>query len=194
MKLLINKAKNEEGSVLVVALLILVLLTIIGISATTTTNIELQIAGNEKFHKIAFYHADSGVYTIPKIISTCIDSGSEINIGSGTTEPDISYSTGSSSTLFYGQVMGYDTYDGGTKDIEFTLSGFDVVVDVRRDRVETLAGGGAEFAAGAEGIGAGSGGGVAIYYEMDSFGDGPANSISNVSAVYRKVVGVPGGL
>jgi hypothetical protein len=194
MKSLINKAKNEDGSVLVIALLILVFLTIIGISATTTTSIELQIAGNEKFHKIAFYHADSGVYTTPKLISRCIDSGAEINIGSGTTEPDIRYSTGSSSTLFYGQVMDYDTYDGGTEDIEFTLRGFDVGVDVRRDRVENLAGGAVEFAAGAEGIGAGSGGGVAIFYEMDSFGDGPANSISNVSAVYRKVVGVPGGL
>jgi hypothetical protein len=194
MKSLINKAKNEDGSVLIVALLILVFLTIIGISATTTTNIELQVAGNQKFHKNAFYHADSGVYTIPKIISACIDSGTEINIGSGTTEPDIRYSTESSSTLFSGQVMGYDTYDGGTKDIEFTLSGFDVVVDVRRDRVENLAGGAVEFAAGAEGIGAGSSGGVAIYYEMDSLGDGQANSISNVSAVYRKVVGVPGGL
>jgi hypothetical protein len=194
MKLLINKAKNEDGSVLIVALLILVLLTIIGISATTTTNIELQIAGNEKFHKIAFYHADSGVYTTPKLISACIDSGAEVNIGPSTTEPDISYSTGSSSTLFSGQVMGYDTYDGGTKDIEFTLSGFDVGVDIRRDRVENLAGGAVEFAAGAEGIGAGSSGGVAIYYEMNSYGDGPANSISHVSAVYRKVVGAPGGL
>jgi hypothetical protein len=194
MKSLINIANNEDGSVLVIALLILVFLTIIGISATTTTNIELQIAGNEKFHKIAFYHADSGVYTTPKLISGCIDSGSEINIGSGTTEPDIRYSTGSSSTLFYGQVMGYDTYDGGTKDIEFTLSGFDVGVDVRRDRAENLAGGAVEFAAGAEGIGSGSGGGVAIYYEMNSSGNGPANSISNVSAFYRKVVGVPGGL
>ena len=195
MKSLINQAKNEDGSVLVIALLILVFLTIIGISATTTTNIELQIAGNEKFHKIAFYHADSGVYTTPKLISACIDSGSEVNIGSGTTEPDIEYTPESSSTLFSGQVMGYDTYDGGTKDIEFTLSGFNNVgVDVRRDRVENLAGGAVEFAAGAEGIGAGSSGGVAIFYEMDSFGDGPANSISNVSAVYRKVVGVPGGL
>jgi hypothetical protein len=195
MKSLINHAKNEDGSVLIVALLILVLLTIIGISATTTTNIELQIAGNEKFHKIAFYHADSGVYTIPKLISACIDSGAEINIGSGTTEPNIEYTTGSSSTLFYRQIMDYDTYiDPSPKDIQFTLGGNNVQVDVRRDRAVNLAGGAVEFAAGAEGIGAGSSGGVAIYYEMDSFGDGPANSISNVSAFYRKVVGAPGGL
>jgi len=194
MKLLINHAKNEDGSVLIVALLILVFLTIIGISATTTTNIEIQIAGNEKFHKIAFYHADSGVYTTPKLISACIDSGAEINIGSGTTEPDIEYITGSSSTLFYRQVMYPDEYDEGDKDIQFTLGGNNIQVDVENSGSKNLAGGGVEFAAGAEGIGAGSGGGVAIYYKMDSSGDGPANSISNVSAVYRKVVGVSGGL
>jgi hypothetical protein len=194
MKSLINIANNEDGSVVVIALIILVFLTIIGIAATTTTNIELQVAGNEKLHKIAFYRADSGVYVTPKLISACIDSGAEVTIGSGTTEPDMRYATGSSSTLFYGQIMGYDTYDGGIKDIEFTLSGFDVGADVRRDRVENLAGGGVEFGSGAEGIGAGSGGGVAIFYEMDSYGHGPANSISIVSAVYRKVVGVPGGL
>lgn len=193
MKLFINQAKDEEGSVLVIALLILVFLTIIGISATTTTNIELQIAGNEKFHKIAFYHADSGIYATPKLISACIDANDEINTGSGTIAPGITYSTGSSSTLFYRQVMDYDTYDGD-KDIEFTLGGFDVSVDVRHDRAETLAGGGAEFASGSEGIGVGSAGGVAIFYDMNSFGEGPNSSFSNVGAVYRKIPGVPGGL
>ena len=97
------------------------------------------------------------------------------------------------SGTFYEEIMDYKTNDSD-EDIRFTLGGFNVDVDVRRDRVENLAGGAVEFAAGAEGIGAGSSGGVAIFYEMDSFGDGPANSISNVSAVYRKVVGVPGGL
>ncbi len=38
---------NEEGSILIVALVLLVLLTLMGISATTLTDIELQIAGNE---------------------------------------------------------------------------------------------------------------------------------------------------
>lgn len=194
MKSLISRGKNEDGSVLVLALIILVLLTMLGISATTTTEIETRIAGNEKFHKIAFYNADSGIYVTPKIISACIDSGAEINIGSGTTEPNIEYSTGSSSTLFYRQVMGYDTYDDA-KDIQFTLGGNNnVQVDVNRSHTENLTGGGVEFGVGAEGVGAGSAGGVAIFYDMNSFGSGPAVSLSNVAAVYRKVVGVPGGL
>ncbi len=49
---------NQRGSALVVALLMLVVLTLIGISATTTTTFELQIAGNDKLYKQAFYAAD----------------------------------------------------------------------------------------------------------------------------------------
>ena len=49
---------NDRGSALVVALLMLVVLTLIGISATTTTTFELQIAGNDKLYKRAFYGAD----------------------------------------------------------------------------------------------------------------------------------------
>ena len=54
---------NEKGSALVVALLVLVLLTLMGISATTTSTIEVQMAGNEKFHNMAFYAAESGWQT-----------------------------------------------------------------------------------------------------------------------------------
>ena len=50
---------NEEGSVLVVALILLVLLTIIGISASDISNIEIQIAGNERIYKRNFYRAEA---------------------------------------------------------------------------------------------------------------------------------------
>ena len=53
-------AQNEDGFVLVASLVTLGLLVIIGISATTTTNIEIQIAGNEKAYNMAFYQADGG--------------------------------------------------------------------------------------------------------------------------------------
>lgn len=57
--------KNEEGSVIVVALLILVALTVIGIAALNTSSIDIRIAGNEKFHKIAFYAAKAaGEYVV----------------------------------------------------------------------------------------------------------------------------------
>jgi hypothetical protein len=63
MKDIFSPLTNDKGSALVVALLILVLLTLMGISATTTSTIEVQMAGNEKFHDMAFYAAESGWQT-----------------------------------------------------------------------------------------------------------------------------------
>ena len=183
MTLAYKKSMREEGSVMVVALLIMAVLSLIGISAATTTEIELQIAGNEKFHRIAFHHADSGVFSTPKIISGSFDNGAELT-GAG-----INY-LGTSGT-FYREIMGFDVHDAD-KDLRITLGGFDV--DVDRIGEENLVGTSTEFASGAEGVGGGSSGGVAIYYGIDSHGQGPVTSVSNVSGVYRKVVGVAGGL
>jgi len=190
MNIHIKDRSGEQGSVMVVALVILVLLTIIGISATTTTNIETQIAGNEKVQKIAFYAADSGVPTSAKLISNMIDSQTQPTLAAVTytavedvTDPLLR------------QVMGYDDYDDGSRDVTFTFGNTRARADIERTRTEFLAGGGVEFASGAEGVGGGAaGGGVAVFYDIDSLGEGPSNSQSNIVAGYRKVVGVAGGL
>jgi hypothetical protein len=52
--------KNEQGSTIIVAMLVLVFLTIIGIAATNTSIFESQIVGNEHRYQIDFYVADSG--------------------------------------------------------------------------------------------------------------------------------------
>jgi type IV pilus assembly protein PilX len=52
--------KNDRGSTIIVAMLILVFLTIIGISAINTSTFEMQIVGNEHRYQIDFYVADSG--------------------------------------------------------------------------------------------------------------------------------------
>jgi hypothetical protein len=59
MNQMLNSTKNEQGSVLVVALVMLVLLTLIGISVTTTSDIDIQIAKNEQQYVKEFYVADS---------------------------------------------------------------------------------------------------------------------------------------
>jgi len=59
MKKRISILKNEDGSALLISLLILLLLTLLGIFATNTTNIEIQIAGNDKLHKLGFYAAEA---------------------------------------------------------------------------------------------------------------------------------------
>lgn len=61
MKRISSGVRNEEGSVLIIAIMILVLLTIIGISTSTTSEVDIQIAGNEKLYKNVLYTADAGI-------------------------------------------------------------------------------------------------------------------------------------
>jgi hypothetical protein len=52
-------AAGERGSVLVVALVVLALLTVVGIAATQMSGSELSMAANWKFQRQAFYAAES---------------------------------------------------------------------------------------------------------------------------------------
>jgi hypothetical protein len=53
------RLENEDGAVLVVALMMLVLLTILGISISSTSEVEQQIAGNERRYKENLYMAEA---------------------------------------------------------------------------------------------------------------------------------------
>ena len=50
---------NENGSIMVVTLIILALTTMLGVAASITTSIELQISGNDKRHTENFYKAEA---------------------------------------------------------------------------------------------------------------------------------------
>jgi Tfp pilus assembly protein PilX len=52
---------NNRGATLVIGLLTLALLSLIGIAATSTSRMEVQIASNDKQYKEAFYAAEFGV-------------------------------------------------------------------------------------------------------------------------------------
>ena len=60
MRYILHIGNNEEGSALIISVLILLLLTVIGIAATNTSTIEVLISGNDKVHKMAFHEADGG--------------------------------------------------------------------------------------------------------------------------------------
>jgi type IV pilus assembly protein PilX len=53
--------KNERGIALIVAMVMLLLLTMIGIFALNTSSTELRIVGNYKNTEVAFFAADGGV-------------------------------------------------------------------------------------------------------------------------------------
>jgi hypothetical protein len=61
MKNFIFAQKNENGSVTIIALIILIVLTIIGISASRTATIDIKIAANQIPYKKSFYISEGGV-------------------------------------------------------------------------------------------------------------------------------------
>ena len=54
-----NILQNEKGSVLIVAVVMLVLITLMGLSVTRLSGVDVQIAKNEREYVQEFYTADS---------------------------------------------------------------------------------------------------------------------------------------
>ena len=80
MSSLIIRLKSEEGNLTIIAFILLVVLTLIGIFATKTAQLDLQTAYNEVPYKQNFYIAEGGVnreaaelgrgmYSVAKIFS-----------------------------------------------------------------------------------------------------------------------------
>ncbi len=59
-KAVLTQSHNQDGFILVVGLMVLVILSVIGIASIRTANIELQIAGNDRQEKQIFYGTESG--------------------------------------------------------------------------------------------------------------------------------------
>ncbi len=193
-----------------IALLILILLTTLVIFMNRVSTTDVQISANEKALTTAFYAADAGAYGSAKFVGKALQIGATpSNKGAGKDFPEVEYIIRGTNE-FYDQVMGFDILDlddnmifddpdtapveRGNEDIEFFLNGYEVNVGVRRDKAKNLVGGGAEFGSGSSGIGSGSSGGVAIYYEARAVGAGPKNSMAEINVEYRKIPGTAGGL
>ena len=65
--------KNENGSVIILAMIFLVLLTIIGMSAVDTSTIEVQISGNDVRYKTNLYRAEGAAMECAQMIESETD-------------------------------------------------------------------------------------------------------------------------
>lgn len=52
---------DQRGSLVMIVMMVLFMVTIIGLAALRSTNTELQVAANDVGYKRAFYAADSGI-------------------------------------------------------------------------------------------------------------------------------------
>ncbi|MFC1823650.1 PilX N-terminal domain-containing pilus assembly protein [Thermodesulfobacteriota bacterium] len=181
-----NKWQQEEGSVLVIALILLVLLTVIGISASTTSEIELQIAGNERFHKMAFYAADGGTEAGIELLEQNIEArgftANPVFLGSAPA--------GDGGLDFYRNLdTGNTTPDATNYDIHMPdVASGNVYLRIYGN-TQLSTGSALQIAAGYEGKGKALGGGGAfMVYDIKSFAAGPANSQSRVLLRWRHLI------
>ena len=85
---------DQSGAALVIALLMMVVLTLIGLASTFTSTFEIKLSGNKRGSTNAFYSADSGVQVVLSNIENFslpgkYDIGNEYHysLESGVTNP-----------------------------------------------------------------------------------------------------------
>ncbi|OGL46267.1 MAG: hypothetical protein A2W05_11165 [Candidatus Schekmanbacteria bacterium RBG_16_38_10] len=177
---------SQEGMVLIVSLLLLLVATVVGITALSTSTTKVMIAGNQRLSEMNFSSADGGISaSVPIIETTAYDRTVSATYAALVISAD-----------FTNEITGALAQDGDTAsaspDIRFALGSgtfaTTVSVDVDYLYAGSPAGSAIEFASGYEGFGKGAGsGGAEVYYTVNSLSEGDAGSESGVYAVYRYV-------
>jgi len=204
--------RNEGGFVLIVALLIMVVLTIIGIAATNTSIFELMISGNDKVHKRTLYQAEAGAVLSTEVLEqniNCITGFIPLDSTGVATSvvADLEGSTrvwsrttnGRNGLAMYLDPLPWTTTNCNITDpngpnISYPISNINSNVELTNTylggHAEILPGGSLQMAAGYERKGkSAAGGGTARVYDIVSRHRGLNNSQSTVIFGWRHLIG-----
>jgi hypothetical protein len=185
--------KDEMGSIIPVAVVMLALVLLIGIAATTTAVLNMQMAGNERRHKIAFYEADGGTEAAQEILELNIAcpggfSSDDLLIGRARiVDSDMWLQQG-------GPSVPYPSDDDAVRDIQIPNSDAVPHTNVTLfGNTEFTTGGALQMAAGYEGLGkAAASGGTILVYDIYSQHHARNQSRSVIMSRWRHVVGQEG--
>jgi hypothetical protein len=177
---------RQDGLVTVAALFFLIILTIMGTSAISTSNMEVQIATNDEIHKMTFYAADSGADLGTELV--------ELNIAcpNGFASDDLAIGDGSITVIDRDFWMQEDEPTDGADVVWDDAAGNQTSLTIFGQTAYGI-GGAIEMAAAYEGKGkAAASGGVILEYDIRSQHRGYANSESIVELEWQHVVGNEG--
>jgi len=207
--------QNERGSAIVVALLTLVVVTLIGIIASTTSRIETRISTSDVLYKMAFYEADGGTEITRELIeqnlscqgefpSSALNPSGELEIESSSspedkrtkirvTNPDFSLQESAPSSI-YPSDANRDIWFVGPDEPLSAADGTPHTNTVAFGVTSLSTGSAIQMAAGYSGVGFGAGAaGGQIVYEIHSRHEYRArHSESHVMVEYRHVIGQEG--
>ena len=201
---------SEDGYILFLCMMILVVLTIIGIASMRNTSVELQVAGNDNLQKKTFYGAEAGAILSAEVLEQ------NINCPAGFTKTGTSgsvevcdlegnirvYSRGANKLALYLNQYPWTNTDCNITDTAAPNLGLPVAnIGTGVEETEVwmggvsgiLPGGSIQMAAGYEGNGQGAASGGAFKaYDIISVNQDVQNSESRVLFGWRHVVGTEG--
>jgi Tfp pilus assembly protein PilX len=182
-----KNCNSQEGMVLIISLLLLLVATVVGVTALSTSTTNVMITGNQRLNEITFSGADSGISASIPVINTTAYNRTVISTYTSLVVNQTDFVDEITGTLIM------DTDSATTSpDITFTMgsgsSAITVSVDVDYLYSATSAGCAIEFASGYEGVGKGAISCGEIYYEIASMGEGPVGSEAAVCSIYRYVI------
>jgi hypothetical protein len=187
----------EDGSITVLALIMLALLTLLGIAATMTSSIEVQIAGNDDRHKIALYEADGGTEVGFEVLEqniACPVGFTTFNEGVGYLEIGADVRVYSKDFWLQESEPTGDYPSNSERDIRIynTDTGPHTNLSIFGS-TQLSTGSAIQMSAGYEGKGKGAAaGGAYIVYRVYSKHTGIGNSQSEIMSQWRHLVGQEG--
>lgn len=194
----------EEGTAIIMAILILLILSVIGVYAVSTSTVETKITGLERGFQEAFYTADSGepigIYITNLILH--YDYQLPGQLGSPWSNVIKDQNLLGVGGELYTITRDPDQPEVGSADI--SSAGFSsalglpahvlLLIDIDRLDTRHCPGSGVEFASGYEPIGHGGGGDISVLYTIDSVGRyGLRGAESRITVGYLFVPGMAGG-
>jgi hypothetical protein len=190
-------ANAQQGTAIVMAMLILLVLSIIGVYSVSTSSVETKITGVERGLQEAFYTADSGEPIGVSVIKNILKDDIQTVSALGSPWNSVIQDGDNFLTELYSDASNRDwdaDIDSRDDGNNLELASYvQLLVDIDRLSAQHCAGSGVEFAAGYEGIGFGGGGDVAIFYTVDSKGIySMRGAESELHAGYRHVPGIVG--
>ncbi len=179
MKRLHACLSNEDGSALLVAVLLVPMLTILCIFAANISYQNTAVSTNDECRRDSFYDADGAVYGTAKLISLIGKSDTRQAVTAGTNEeaPGIEYlNSGADPAEYFRHLLTSKESENTAEDVKFIKAdsandiGLESTVDLTKLGGGTPSGGGAEFGSGGEGIGTAMN---VVVFRMDSQGQSP---------------------
>lgn len=124
-RIMIRLSNEERGSVLLLCIFMLVILTVIGFALSRTATQEIRLSANERDYQRALYAAESGVAHMRAQLESGLLAGNQVNIAVGddsdwdfALNPILSFTAGLDSYTYTVTVINNDDGGSPTNDID----------------------------------------------------------------------------